>query len=440
MSSQNSIASLKPAQLVEPVGEQSYLRILNEFSIRLIGLPTTSDLLWYVAREVVRKFGFVDCVIYLVDEGLGVLRQEAAIGDKNPYGDTIHNRLEIPIGQGITGHVAQTKAPVLAGNLSEDERYIPDIGEAQSEICVPLLADDRVLGVIDCEDPRPDHFGDEHLQMLTTIAALTSAKLLLLRDVERRQRTERELFVATETAEEASRAKTDFLANMSHELRTPLNAIIGFSDMIDGEIVGPVGNEKYKEYAQSIKVSGEYLLNIIDNILDISRVESGKVKIEESVICFEGVIGDAVNMEFGSNQESTTSLTVDVAPNANKIMGDSQLIKQIVVNLLSNARKFTPADGSISVRTSRDHRGAVVLQVADTGAGIPAEKLNDIAQPFTRFHEGHLTGETNRGFGLGLSLVKKFAELHGARFLIHSIVGQGTTVAIAFPSERAVSA
>ncbi|NQW11818.1 MAG: GAF domain-containing sensor histidine kinase [Alphaproteobacteria bacterium] len=438
MVKRENITGLRTGRPVDPVREGPYLRILNEFSIRLIGIPSQSDLLWYVAREVVGKFGFVDCVIYLLDEDRRVLRQEAAIGEKNPYGDTIENVLEIPIGQGITGHVAQTKTPIVVGNLSEDERYIPDIKAAQSEICVPLLANDRVLGVIDCEDPRPDWFGEEHLQILTTIATMTSAKLLLLRDVEDRQRVEQDLVIALEAAEAASRAKSDFLAGMSHELRTPLNAIIGFSDLIESEIIGPIGNEKYKDYANSIKISGEHLLKIIGDILDISRIESGKIDLDESVIFLKEIIDECVNMEFSSKEDDTASMTVVVSPDADRIWADVLLVKQMVLNLLSNARKFTPATGRISVRVARGGRGGVALEVADTGVGIPAESLGDIAQPFTRFHEDHLTSSSDRSFGLGLSLVKKFAALHGATFSVQSTLGKGTTVTIGFPPERTV--
>ena len=141
-------------------------------------------------------------------------------------------------------------------------------------------------------------------------------------------------------------------------------------------------------------------------------------------------------MEFGFEKVKELSVLVDVAPNANRILADPLLIKQILLNLLSNARKFTPANGRISVRSARDEQGGVVLAVDDTGVGIPAENLIDIAEPFTRFHEGHLIGSRDRGFGLGLSLVKKFVRLHGATFAIHSTVGRGTTATVTFPSER----
>lgn len=161
------------------------LRTINEFALKLFAIRTTSDLVWYVAREVVGRLGFIDCVIYLVEPERRLLRQVAAIGDKNPQGRDIVNALEIPIGQGITGQVAQQARPTIVDDLSKNPHYIPDIEPALSEICVPLIIDDRVVGVIDCEDPRLAHFGDEHLECLTTVAAMTSAKLKLIEEAVR---------------------------------------------------------------------------------------------------------------------------------------------------------------------------------------------------------------------------------------------------------------
>ena len=161
------------------------LRTINEFALNLFAIRTTGDLVWYVAREVVGRLGFIDCVIYLIEPERALLRQVAAIGDKNPQGRDIVNALEIPVGKGITGQVARSAQPMIVGDLSRNPHYIPDIEPALSEICVPLIIDDRVVGVIDCEDPRPDHFGAEHLECLTTVAAMTSAKLKLIEEAGR---------------------------------------------------------------------------------------------------------------------------------------------------------------------------------------------------------------------------------------------------------------
>jgi len=172
----------------EPQRKEMLLRTLNEFALKLLEMPTRSELLWYVAREVVARLGFDDCVVYLVDPDRSLLRQVAAIGAKNPDREEIANVLEIPIGKGITGRVAETRQPLIVGDLRGDDRYIPDLDPALSEICVPLVVDGTLVGVIDCEDPRLAHFGEEHLEVLTTIAAMTSAKLKLIEELVRAER------------------------------------------------------------------------------------------------------------------------------------------------------------------------------------------------------------------------------------------------------------
>ena len=144
--------------------KNSLLKAINDFATELLNIPTRTELVWYVARKVVGQFGFDDCVIYLIDPEQGKLRQVAAIGVKNPHGNQIVNALEIPIGEGITGQVARSKLPLIVDDLSADDRYIPDMEPALSEICVPLIIDEEVVGVIDCEDPRPRYFGqDDHV-------------------------------------------------------------------------------------------------------------------------------------------------------------------------------------------------------------------------------------------------------------------------------------
>lgn len=166
-------------------GKEILLQTINEFALNLFAIRTRDDLFWYVAREVVGRMGFDDCVIYQIDQDRNVLCQVAAIGSKNPKGREIANALEIPVGQGITGHVAQSRRPEVVADLTKDDRYIADLEPALSEICVPLFIDDQVVGLIDCEDTRPDHFGDEHLETLTTIAALTGAKMKLIGETAR---------------------------------------------------------------------------------------------------------------------------------------------------------------------------------------------------------------------------------------------------------------
>jgi len=175
----------------EQTREKSRLRIFSRFALDLINISSETDLFWYVAREVVGKLGFVDCVIYLADPERNLLRQVAAIGAKNPEADAIANALEIPVGEGITGHVAETRQAIIVDDLLGDSRYIPDLVEARSEICVPLIVDDDLVGVIDSEDPRPGRFGPDDLEVLDTVAAMTSARLNLLRKDQALRESER---------------------------------------------------------------------------------------------------------------------------------------------------------------------------------------------------------------------------------------------------------
>jgi PAS domain S-box-containing protein len=190
--SERDLSPQDPSRIVADLErKRALLHTINEFALNLLAIPSESELVWYVAREVVGRLGFVDCVIYRVVPEKKLLRQVAAIGAKNPHDHEILNALEIPIGKGITGHVAQTKKPAIVADVDQDSRYIPDVEASRSEICVPLVIDDEVVGVIDCEDPRPGYFDRDHLELLTTIAAMTSAKLKLVKESRRvEERTE----------------------------------------------------------------------------------------------------------------------------------------------------------------------------------------------------------------------------------------------------------
>jgi len=173
--------------------KRALLATINDFALKLLGIPTANELAWYVAREVVGRLGFVDCVVYLVDAEAPMLQQVAAIGAKNPKGDQILNPLRIPFGQGITGHVAKTRQPIIVDDTRNDSRYIPDVEEGRAEICVPLIIDGHTVGAIDCEDLRPGHFNWDHLEILTMVAAMTSAKLKLINQTRRIEERTKEL-------------------------------------------------------------------------------------------------------------------------------------------------------------------------------------------------------------------------------------------------------
>ena len=241
-----------------------------------------------------------------------------------------------------------------------------------------------------------------------------------------------------QTAESASAAKSQFLANISHELRTPLNAILGFSEIMKAEMFGPLGSPQYRGYAADIHHSGSHLLTVINDILDLSKIEAGKFELNEEDCDPVRLVRDAVRFVAERAASAGLGLQQRLAPGLPAVRADGRLIKQILLNLLSNAIKFTPDGGLVTVVAEMDREGGLSLSVADTGVGIAADQLERVLQPFTQV-ENTLT-RTHAGTGLGLPLCKSLIELHGGRLVLESAVGRGTTVTIILPKERMLPA
>jgi len=540
---------------LEAESDRTSLKVLNDFAIELIRIADKGQLAWYVAREVVGALGFMDCVVYFLDHDQGILRQEAATGAKNPQGQEILNRLEIPIGHGITGHVTATGKAIIIDDVTKYDRYIPDVEAGGSEICVPILYGDKVLGVLDCEHPVPGFFGQMHLELLMTVAAMTSSKMEMLRqdevlrasernyraivedqtemisrhsldglrtfvnesycrfhgkpkeellgqsayegmpaddlkrlheiyesltpetptgefivsfpgpdgetkwqrwtkrvifdedmnvveyqavghDITESKRAEMARLAAMEEAQLANNAKSEFLAAMSHELRTPLNAILGFSDVLSREYMGPIGNKKYIEYAQDIRASGEYLLSLVNDLLDISSIEAGKTSLTMVPLGIGDVITESVNLIADKAQENDITLIKDVPDNLAHVHADRRAVRQIVLNLLTNALKFTAAEGRITIAATASDKFATIC-VTDTGIGIPAGRLTELTMPFTRVQSDPY--KSIEGWGLGLAITKSLVELHGGELDIKSKVGEGTVVKVQLPLSRTLS-
>ena len=218
---------------------------------------------------------------------------------------------------------------------------------------------------------------------------------------------------------------------MSHELRTPLNAVIGFSEIIETEALGPVGVPHYVEYARDINKSGVHLLEIINDILDMSMIETGDVQLRESEFHFSRIIETSLNLIADRAAKNDIILKSDIPESLPALVADERIIKQILINLLSNAVKFTPKGGTVTIRAAAGPDG-FEFSVTDTGIGIPAEKMQIILEPF-----GQVDSRLERvyqGTGLGLPLVKSMTELHGGRLDIQSTEGQGTIATVRLPS------
>jgi len=239
--------------------------------------------------------------------------------------------------------------------------------------------------------------------------------------------------IAMTRAEAANQAKSEFLANMSHELRTPLNAINGFSEIMAGEMFGPLGDPRYKGYAADILKSGQHLLSLINDILDMAKIEAGKLTLHYEQVSLKEIVEDAARLMRGRVEESGLKLLVD-APDLPTIEADHRGIKQVILNLLSNAVKFTPEGGDIVVALSREDDERLRVAVTDTGIGIAAEDLARLARPFEQVEGQH--SKTTQGTGLGLALTKSLIELHGGTLTLESEPGRGTTVSFDLPIRR----
>lgn len=266
------------------------------------------------------------------------------------------------------------------------------------------------------------------------IGELANTVDIFRENIEKKKQAEKKARQAQNSAEVANRAKTELLANMSHELRTPLNAIIGFSSTIKSEVFGPMENERYSGYIDDISKSGQHLLELINDILDTSAIEAGKQELSEEILDMDSLVEASIRLVRHHSRAKKVNLDVEVDCDNAQFLGDKRRLKQILLNLLTNAIKFTEPDGTVSLRVSLDTERAFVFKISDTGVGMSTADLEKALSPFGQVDSN--PGRKREGTGLGLPLTKGLVSLHGGVMELTSEPNVGTDVLVKFPKER----
>ena len=330
-------------------------------------------------------------------------------------------------GEGAVGRVAQTREPVQIADISDATAYESRVRNTLLQIglrallAVPLIAEGQLVGALIVMRKRTGTFAAEEVALLQTFAtqsALAIQNARLFREIEEKSRQ----------LEVASQHKSEFLANMSHELRTPLNAIIGFSEVLTDRMFGEL-NEKQEEYLKDIYASGTHLLSLINDILDLSKIEAGRMELELTEFHLPTAIESALMLVRERAGRRSLTLQTSIDDQLGQIQADERKVRQVVLNLLSNSIKFTPEGGRIEVAAvPRD--GFVEISVNDTGIGIAPE---DQEKVFEEFRQVGTTAKKIEGTRLGLTLCRKFVQLHGGKIWVKSELGVGSTFAFSLP-------
>ncbi len=331
-------------------------------------------------------------------------------------------------GEGIMGRAAEMHEPVQVPDIAQPGAYQSSLRDVlisagyRAALSVPLLREDEIIGSLSLTRKTPGEFSQEVVEILKTFAtqsALAIQNARLFREIEDKGRQ----------LEAASRHKSEFLANMSHELRTPLNAITGFSEVLLERMFGEI-NPKQTEYLQDILSSGRHLLSLINDILDLSKIEAGRMELTTASFHLPLAVDNAITLIKERATRHGIGLDIDIDPALGEFVGDERKIKQVLLNLLSNAVKFTPEGGRIGVKAALAD-GGVEISVSDTGIGIALQDQEAIFEEFRQV--GSDEARKVEGTGLGLTLTKKFVEMHGGRIWVESEMGKGSTFTFTLP-------
>jgi signal transduction histidine kinase len=411
--------------LTRSVEELQALSAVSRTVSSTLDLPTV---LTTIVSRAVQLSGAAGGLIYEYDEPTQAFRLQASHQMEEELVDVLRAG-PIRLGEGVTGQAALRREAVQVPDIADEQAYAATrlrtvllrLGY-RSLLAVPLLSEQRILGVLTVWRQAVGQFPDEVVNLLQTFASQSALAI-------QNARLFRELEAKSGELEAASRHKSEFLANMSHELRTPLNAIIGFSEVLGERMFGEL-NDKQAEYVEDILSSGRHLLALINDILDLSKIEAGRMELELSRFDLPAAIGGAVILVRERATRHGLALDVSVDDRLGPFVGDERKIRQVLLNLLSNAVKFTPEGGRVQVRAAPAD-GGVEISVSDTGIGIAPEDQEAVFQEFRQVGTDY--ARKREGTGLGLALARRFIALHGGRIWVKSRLGEGSTFTFSLP-------
>jgi two-component system, NtrC family, sensor kinase len=414
-------------ELTRSVGE---LQALGEVGRTLSSTLDLETVLQTIVARANELAGTDGGSIYEYDEAAEVFRlRTSSYADPREAEslDAVGRAAPIPTGQGVVSRAAALRRPVQVPDITIEGSYESPIrgpllqAGYRAILTVPLLLEERVIGALGVARKTAGDFAPEIVRLLTTFAtqsALAIQNARLFREIEQKSRE----------LEAASRHKSEFLANMSHELRTPLNAVIGFSEVLSERMFGDL-NEKQEEYLKDIHASGQHLLSLINDILDLSKIEAGRMELEVTNFDLPMAIDNALTLVRERAGRRSIALHTTVDERLGQVQADERKIRQVLLNLLSNAIKFTPEGGRIEVG-AKSLDGFIEVAVSDTGVGIAPEDQEAV---FEEFRQVGTAEKKVEGTGLGLALSRKFIELHGGKIWVTSQVGEGSTFTFTVP-------
>ncbi len=419
----------------DPVSETSLrrteeqLQILHELAVSLLHQASVDDVVREIARGAVEQLGFEDCVVYILDRKRSVLVQRAARARGHDQDDVAYRRIEIPLGSGIVGAAARSGEILIIDDVAQDPRYIVDDQPRRSEVAVPITFEGEVIGLIDSENSAVAYFTADRVAMVRTLAALVATRLYVELG---REEYEAELRLAHEEARDAVHLKDEFLANVSHEVRTPLVGILGVTRLLKQRVEEQAAAAALLDLIDILQRSGSHLLAIVQQLLDVAALQNTNLESDLGPVSplelLTGVSGMFRPKAASAGVQLETEVCGEIPP---RIHSDATRLRQILVNLVDNAIKFTPQGGVVRVVLEDVQPGMFSFTVEDTGIGIePADQ----ARIFESFATGgSRSGETKHGVGLGLAIARRLAVQLGGTLVVRSASGKGSAFQLQVP-------